>query len=109
MVRDPNTSSVKLSRDLGRVAWWTHHWKISFDPDPSKQAVEVHFCCKINPMETPPVCFNNLAIDSCETHKRLGLLLDKRLTSDRQVEEMILKGNKVIGLRLADVYQEIFC
>ena len=29
---------------------------------------------------------------------RLGLLLDKRLTFDRHVEEMILRANKGIGL-----------
>ena len=49
-------------------------------------------------MDTPPVYFNNLAAASCETHKDLGLLLDKRLAFDRHVEEMILRANK--GVRL---------
>ena len=71
---------------------------MSFNPDPSKQAVEVHFSCNINPVDTSPIYFNNLAIDSCETHKYLGLLLDKMLTFNRHVEEMILKANKGIGL-----------
>ena len=35
---------------------------------------------------------------SCETHKHLGLLLDKRLAFDRHVEEMILRADKGIGL-----------
>ena len=98
LVRDPNESSAKLGRDLGRVARWAHQWKMSFNPDPSKQAVEVHFSRKINPVDTPPVYFNNLAVASCETHKHLGLLLDKRLAFDRHVEEMILRANKGIGL-----------
>ena len=98
LVRDPNESSAKLGRDLERVARWTHQWKMSLNPDPSKQAVEVHFSCKINPLDTRPVYFNNLAVASCETHKHLGLLLDKRLTFDRHVEEMMLRANKVIGL-----------
>ena len=71
---------------------------MSFNPDPSKQVVEVHFSCKINPVDTSPVYFNNLAAASCETHKHLGLLLDKRLAFDRHVEEMILRANK--GVRL---------
>ena len=71
---------------------------MSFNPDPSKQVVEVHFSCKINPVDTSPVYFNNLAAASCETHKHLGLLLDKRLAFDRHVEEMILRANKGIGL-----------
>ena len=71
---------------------------MSFNSDPSKKAVEVHFSRKINPVDTPPVYFNNLAVASCETHKYLGLLLDKRLAFDRHVEEMILRANKGIGL-----------
>ena len=98
LVRDPNESSVKLGRDLGRVASWAYQWKMSFNPDPSKQAVEVHFSRKINPVDTPLVYFNNLAVGSCETHKHLSLLLDKRLAFDCHVEEMILRANKGIGI-----------
>ena len=87
LVRDPNESSAKLGRDLGRVARWVHQWKMSFNPDPSKQAVEVHFSRKINPVDTLPVYFNNLAVATCETHKHLGLLLDKRLAFDRHEEK----------------------
>ena len=98
LVCDPNESLAKLGRDLGRVLRWVHQWKMSFNSDPSKQAVEVHFFRKINPLDTPPVYFNNLAVASCETHKHLVLLLDKRLTFDCHVEEMILRANKGIGL-----------
>ena len=49
-------------------------------------------------MDIPPVYFNNLAVASCETHKHLALLLDKRLVFDCHIEEMILRANKGIGL-----------
>ena len=71
---------------------------MSFNPDPFKEAVEVHFSRKINPVDTKPVYFNNLAVASCETQKHLDLLLDKRLAFDRHVEEMILRANKGVGL-----------
>ena len=48
----------------------------------------------INPVDTQPVYFNNLAVASCENDKYLGFLLDKRLSSDRYIEEMILKTSK---------------
>ena len=69
------------------------------NPDPSKKAVEVHFFLMmlINPVDTKPVYFNNLAVASCENDKYLGFLLDKRLSSDRYIEEMILKTSKGIG------------
>ena len=98
LVRDPNESSAKLGRDLGRVARCAYQWKMSFNLDPSKQAVEVHFSRKINPADTPPVYFNNLRVASCETHKHLDLLLDKRLAFDRHVKEMILRATKGVGL-----------
>ena len=97
LVHDPNESFAKLGRDLGRVTRWVQQWKMSLNPDPSKQAVEVHFSRKINPVDTTPVYFNNLAVASCETLKYLSLLLDKRLAWDRHVEEMILRANKGIG------------
>ena len=76
LVRDPNESSAKLDRDLGRVARWAHQWKISFNHDPSKEAVRFIFR-RINLVDTTPVYFNNLAVASY-----LGLLLDKRLAFD---------------------------
>ena len=84
---------------------------MSFNPDSSKQAVKVHFSRKINPVDTPPVYFNNLAMASCETHKNLGLLLDKRLALDCYVEKMILRLIKAWDslLDFADIYQETFC
>ena len=69
---------------------------MSSNPDFSKQAVQVHFSRKINPVNTPPVYLKNLTVASCETQKHLGLL-DKRLAFDRHVEDMILKVNKGIG------------
>ena len=72
LVRDPNESSAKPGKDLGRVARWVHQWKMSFNVDLSKQAVEVHFSRKINPVDTPPVYLNNLALASSETRKHLG-------------------------------------
>ena len=48
---------------------------MSFNPDLSKQAMEVYFSRKINPVDTRPVYFNNLAVASCKTHKRLFRLI----------------------------------
>ena len=76
LVRDPNESLAKLDRDLGRVVRWAHQWKISFNPDPSKEAVRFIFRT-INLVDTPPVSFNKLAVASY-----LGPLLDKRLAFD---------------------------
>ena len=54
------------------------------------------FSGKINPMDTSPVCFNNLAVASSETNKHLGLFFDIRLAYNRYIEETILTANKGI-------------
>ena len=67
----------------------------AINPDPSKQAVNVYFSRKINPVDTPPVYFDNLAAGSC---KYLGLFLDRRLAFDRHIDEIIAQANKSIEL-----------
>ena len=37
VVRDPINTSEKLNNDLDKVSLWAYKWKISFNPDPSKQ------------------------------------------------------------------------
>ena len=39
-------SASKLNRDLLRISDWAYQWKMSYNPDPSKQAVEIHFIKK---------------------------------------------------------------
>ena len=42
-VHDPNATSEKLNHDVALVCQWAHEWKMSFNPDPQKQAVELLF------------------------------------------------------------------
>ena len=47
VVRDPINTSQELNNDLHKVSLWAYKWKMSFNPDPSKQAQEVIFSPKI--------------------------------------------------------------
>ena len=42
LVRYPNESSANLA-ETKRVVGWAYQWKMSFNPDPSKQSVEVGY------------------------------------------------------------------
>ena len=46
VVGNVNTSAKELNDDLEKVNEWAFQWKMSFNPDPSKQAHEVIFSCK---------------------------------------------------------------
>ena len=69
-----------------------------FNPDPSKQAVEVYFSCRHTPANAPEISFNNINIPASEHQKHLGLILDSKLSFDRHLDEKIRKANKGIGL-----------
>ena len=60
-----------------------------FNPDPSKQAEEIIFSSKIINTQTPLLTFNNGIVSTKESHKHLGMILDRKLS---------FKANKGIGL-----------
>jgi len=90
--------SIELNSDMQKVSEWAHQWKMSFNPDPSKQAVEVYFTRRRNPPDPPEINFNNAAIAIQDHQKHLGLILDPELAFDRHVDEKINKANRGIGL-----------
>ena len=46
MLHNNNTSAEVLNRDLQEISEWVHKWKMSFNPDLSKQTQEVIFSRK---------------------------------------------------------------
>jgi len=40
IVLDQMLSFEELNSDLARISEWARQWKMSFNPDPNKQAVE---------------------------------------------------------------------
>ena len=95
---NPLTCTRKLEVDLERISVWACQWKMSFNPDPTKQAVEVCFPKKKNPSNMPQLYFNNAHVSSQQIHKHLGLSLDSKLTFHHQLRETLSKANKGIGL-----------
>ena len=41
VVHDPHTAALDMNHDLNLIKLWVHNWRMSFNPDPNKQAVEV--------------------------------------------------------------------
>ena len=41
--KDPVISANTLNNDLDIIYQWAHHWKMEFNPDPTKQAIEFYF------------------------------------------------------------------
>lgn len=98
LVLDQVQSSNKLNSDLQKICDWAYQWKMSFNPDPSKQAVEIYFSRKLKSIHPPALTFNNNNVKVCDFHKHLGLILDSKLVFDHHLHEKINKANKGIGL-----------
>ena len=63
IVHDRNTSANELNNDLLMIRIWTFQWKMSFDPDLSKQAEEVILSRKIKKPNHPELIFNNITVN----------------------------------------------
>ena len=97
-VNDVDTTQRILENDLKTIASWAHQWKMKFNPDVTKAAIEVIFSWKKNKPVHPPLLFNNIPV-SRESHtKHLGLILDDRLTFKKHVEDKVKTANKGLGL-----------
>ena len=53
VINDINISANELNNDLKKVSNWTFQWKMSFNPDPSKQVHRGYFQSKIEESNTP--------------------------------------------------------
>ena len=96
--RDPINISQKQDNDLDKVRVWAIKWKMSFNPDSSKQAQGIIFSRKITKVYHPLLLFNNSNIQQVSSQKHLGIHLDDVLTSKHHINEKINKTNKGIGI-----------
>ena len=57
VAHDLNTSASDINIDLKLISDWAFRWKMSFNPDPRKQAQEIIFSRKKNEVISPKCVF----------------------------------------------------
>ena len=87
IVYNEETSATVLNNDLNLIKQWAFQWKMHFNPDLNKQAVEVIFSCKRNKPAHPPIFFDDIIVKQLPKHKHLGLTRDSKLTFDKHIQE----------------------
>ena len=80
VIRDLDTSANELNNDLYQINKWAFQWKMSINPDPSKQAQEIILSRKTKKISHPSLRFNNTMVSQTPYQKLLGIFLDARLT-----------------------------
>ena len=96
VVRDINTSAAHLNNDLRKISNWAFQWKMSFKPDPSKQAHEVIVSSKHQKVSHPTIYSNNNPIESVSSQKHLGMILDTKLNFQEHIKNILTKVNETI-------------
>ena len=98
VVEDSNTAANDINHDLDLISQWAHTWRMSFNPDPQKQAVELTFSRKKTEVDHPIILFNNIPVKKVNEHKHLGIILDSKLSFSAHIKSAISKTRKGIGL-----------
>ena len=70
---------------------------MEFNPDPNKQAQEVHFTDRTNKYITLSITFNNSIVETISLQKHLRLILDEELNFNEHLESKINKCYKIIN------------
>ena len=97
-VEGVDQTQVKIIKDLQTVSDWAHQWKMVFNPDITKQAIEVIFSVKKNKPDHPELIFNDIPVARQDHTKHLGVFLDSRLNFSKHIKEAIIKAKKGISL-----------
>ena len=79
VVENSFESQTNLNNDLDKIKQWAHQWKMKFNPDPSKQAIQVIFSRKLKAFSHPTINFNNSPVITAPYQKHLGIFLDRKL------------------------------
>ena len=98
VVYDENIATEQLNRDLKIIADWAYQWKMQFNPDITKQAIQVIFSQKRDKPIHPPIYFNESEVVIKHEQKHLGLILDSSLNFQSHVREKIVSARRGIGV-----------
>ena len=97
-VYSTNETADSLNNDLQKISEWAYQWKMSFNPDSTKQAQEVIFSRKLKKPFHPSIKFDNVPVQNASSQKHLGLILDDKLNFKSHLREKCSKFNKGIGI-----------
>ena len=75
-----------MNHDLELIRQWAHDWRMTFIPDPQKQAVELTFSRRKNVVHHPNIFFNNSLVMKVKEHKHLGIMLDSNFSFSPHIQ-----------------------
>ena len=89
---------MDMNYDLRTIQEWAYKWRISFNPDPMKQAVDVVFSKKRTTSSHPPIFFNDTQVVRVDEHKHLDIILDSKLSFSSHILSIISETRQGAGI-----------
>ena len=98
IVYDEKVSADILNADLKFIEKWAYQWKMQFNPDKNKQAIQVIFSHRKSKPIHSPLTFNGSEVVTLDELKHLGFFLDSALSFLRHTKEIIIKARRGVGI-----------
>ena len=98
VVYEKEIAVTQLNSDLEIISQWAYQWKMQFNPDKNKQAIQVIFSQKRDKSVHPLIYFNRSKVVLKHEQKHLGMILDSELNFYSHVKEKIVNARKAIGV-----------
>ena len=84
-VKGKNCSTVEFNSDLKIISNWAFQWKMLFNPDPNKQAVEILFSKKHEKDNYPPLNFDGDNVQAAIFQKHLGIVFYSKFDFNKDI------------------------
>ena len=95
---DTSLFRTAMNHDLNIIKNWAHQWRMLFNPDPMKPAVEITLSTKRNSINHHVLKFNNVPVAKVDEHKNFGMILDSKISFASHIQAATLKCRRGIGM-----------
>ena len=80
VIKNVDASNIGLNNDLKKIGELAFQLKMSFNPDPTKQAQDIIFSRRVQTINHPPLFFNENVVPKNTLQKHLEMFLDSKLS-----------------------------
>ena len=102
IVEDPETAADLMNSDLEKIHQWAQSWLVNFNPNKTEQMI---ISRKAVPPRHPNLEMNNVDIQKVDSHKHLGLIINKTCSWYEHILDITAKAWKRINILRSLMYK----
>ena len=102
IVEDPETAADLMNSNLEKIHQWAQSWLVNFNPNKTEQMI---ISRKAVPPRHPNLEMNNVDIQKVNSHKHLGLIINKTCSWYEHILDITAKAWKRINILRSLMYK----